>query len=337
MRRMRFSRMSGRERVAKRILITGGFGYLGGRLAVDLASRGYIIRLSSRVHTGAPDWLPEAEVVQTDLLDPISLRHAVQSVDIVIHLAAMNAQACLENPKAAITSNIGGTQALVDAAVDAGVQRLVYFSTIHVYGNPLEGCITEETPTKAYHPYAMSHRAAEDIVCHAHMTGQIEGIVVRLSNAFGAPVDESASCWILLLNDLCKQAVKTQKMSLKTSGIQRRDFIPITELSGVITHLINLAPERLKRVIFNTGSGLPSSTVWDMALLIQARCRVVLNIHPTLTRTLSSHEENESLHYSIDKLCASGYQPRCDRFGEIDNLLTFCKQYFSDGAQICYG
>src|SRR5207245_1641136 len=104
---------------------------------------------------------------------------------------------------------------LTDAAKRAGVRRVVYVSTAHVYGAPLAGVITEASCAVSLHPYATSHRAAEDVVRAAHERKTIEGVVIRLSNAYGAPVSEDANCWTLLVNDLCRQAARTKTMVLR--------------------------------------------------------------------------------------------------------------------------
>jgi UDP-glucose 4-epimerase len=62
-----------------------------------------------------------------------------------------------------------------------------------------------------------------------HERGDIEGIVIRVSNSFGAPAHQHANCWMLLVNDLCRQAVSTGQMTLRSSGIRRRDFVTLTD------------------------------------------------------------------------------------------------------------
>ena len=74
-----------------RILITGGFGFVGGRLAVHLAQEGHQIVLGSRNANSPPVWLPQAEVLQIVWDDLSSLEKACDRVNIVVHAAGMNA------------------------------------------------------------------------------------------------------------------------------------------------------------------------------------------------------------------------------------------------------
>lgn len=308
-----------------RVLITGGFGYLGGRVAQHLSSLGgYEVILGSRTVHEPPDWLPQASVRQTLWDSPSNLDDACAGVDAVIHASGMNAQDCAIDPVVALEANGVNTGRLLQAAIRQGVKRFIYISTAHVYGSPLEGTITEETCPLSLHPYATSHRAGEDLVRYAHQRGQIEGIVVRLSNAFGAPTNKEVNCWMLLINDLCRQAVTTQRMTLRSSGLQRRDFITLHEVAKVTAHLIQLPSIKLKNNIFNIGGGW-SPTVLEVACIVQERCLMVLGFMPELSSVQPRNGEVSSeLYYQIDALLQSGYKQNSNRTSEIDKLIEFC-------------
>ena len=312
-----------------RTLITGGFGYLGGRLAQFLVNQaGYTILLGARQQTRSPDWLSHVEVVQTRWDSPASLEQICIGVNAVVHLAGMNAQDCTTDPVAALEVNGLDTARLLNAAIKQGVKRFIYLSTAHVYGNPLAGVITEETCPTNLHPYATSHRAGEDVVRAAHQRGEIEGIVIRLSNGYGAPTHKDANCWMLLINDLCRQAVITQEMVLRSTGLQRRDFVPLTDACRAIGHLLVLPRQDLGRSIFNVG-GKTTSTVWEVACLIQERCEATLGFLPQLNRVVPQADETiAELDYRLDAILQTGFQPSADRIEEIDQLIKFCKASF---------
>lgn len=311
-----------------KILITGGFGYLGGRIAQFLANEvGNEILLGTRHHIKSPSWLPQAKVVQTQWNSSDALEKICAGVDVVIHAAGMNAQECVADPAAALEFNGTTTARLVKAAISQGVRRFIYLSTAHVYKNPLEGLITEETPLENQHPYATSHRAGENAVRDAHMQGKIKGVVVRLSNAFGAPAHKEVNCWMLLVNDLCRQAVATHKMILRSSGLQRRDFITMSGACRAIQHLIKLPADHLGDGLFNVG-GNWSPTVWEIASLIQERCQWVLGFQPELTR--ASPQKNDlvsELDYKTNRLRQTDFELCENTLEEIDKLLEFCKVF----------
>lgn len=313
-----------------RILITGGFGFIGGRLGQYLQQTGHQVILGSRNASSPPEWLPHAEVAQIDWSDSRALKQICNRVDVVVQAAGMNAQDCSSDPVAALEFNGVVTARLVAAASRAGVKRFIYLSTAHVYASPLVGTITEETCPSNLHPYATSHLAGEHAVLRANQRGQIEGIVLRLSNAFGAPVHKDVNCWMLLVNDLCKQAGQTRKLVLQTSGVQQRDFIGITEVCRVTEHLAVSNDLSTQSTIFNLGSGV-SQTVFAMAQLIQQRCSHILGFVPVLQRVQSEAvEPPRMLSYRVDNLTALGIKSDfLENLAEIDSLLRFCQSTFT--------
>jgi UDP-glucose 4-epimerase len=313
----------------RRILISGGFGYLGGRLAKFLASyENYEVLLGTRRQLPPPMWLPNASVVQTPWDSLQGLERVCCEVDMIVHLAGMNAQDCDVDPCMALEVNAVATARLVQAAVRQKVKRFIYLSTVHTYGNPLTGMISEDTSPLPVHPYAFSHRAGEDVVLASHQLGEIEGIVVRLSNAYGAPLNKDANCWMLLVNDLCKQAITSGKLMLHSSGMQRRDFISIHDVVRGIKHFMELSIEKTESTLFNLG-GEASYRVIDLAELIVARCEIVFGFKPEIeVPDTISEEDSMSLNFQIDKLKETGFSLSGEIANEIDETLKFCHEAF---------
>lgn len=313
-----------------RILITGGFGFIGGRLGQYLQQNGHQVILGSRKASCPPEWLPHAEVAQIDWSDSRALKQICSRVDVVIQAAGMNAQDCASDPVAALEFNGLVTARLVAAASRVGVKQFIYFSSAHVYASPLVGTITEATCPRNLHPYATSHLAGEHSVLSANQRGQIEGIVLRLSNAFGAPVHKDVNCWMLLVNDLCKQAVQTRKLVLQTTGLQQRDFIGITEVCRVTEHLAVGNGASMQPSILNVGFGV-SQSVLAMAQSIQQRCAQVLGFEPVLQHVQGEADEPpRMLSYRVDNLAALGIKSDfLENLAEIDSLLRFCQSTFT--------
>ncbi len=318
----------GQNSLTMRILIIGGCGFVGGRLAVHLAEGGHEIMLGSRHACHAPFWLPQAAMVQIEWDNASALERCCKGVDLVIHAAGMNAQECAMDPVSALTFNGVATTRLVWAAIRSGVARFIYFSTAHVYASPLVGIITEESCPRNLHPYATSHLAGEQAVLSASKQAQMEGIVVRLSNAFGAPMQKEVNCWMLLVNDLCQQAVETRKLVLQTSGLQHRDFIGLTSVCRVVEALA-LNTQSRQSVVCNVGSGV-SQSLLAMTQQIQQRCAQVLGFEPELQRVQSTlYEHYPEFTFRTDNLAAFGINSESlDVSAEIDSLLRFCHSSF---------
>lgn len=313
-----------------KVLVTGGTGFLGGRLVEHLSSVSpmWAVRVGSRrpelTHPGKPG----VEVVAMRWDSPEQLEEVCAGVHAVVHLAGMNAADCSRDPAEAMQVNAVCTGRLLQAAIARGVERFVYLSTAHVYGSPLAGTITEEVCPKALHPYASSHRAGEDLVRAAHQEGRIAGVVLRLSNAYGAPGHPDANCWMLLMNDLCRQAVTTRRMVLASSGRQTRDFITLTDACRAIAHFLEVPPNRLGDGLFNVG-GSHNVSVLAKAELI--RDRVSLRLDADIVLQVQPHPsglEHPAFDYGIGKLLGTGFELGSEHQRELDALVDFCVQHF---------
>ena len=312
-----------------RVLLTGGFGYIGGRLARMLAAaNGYELTLGTRRMAQSPSWAPEASVCRLDWASHSNLSRVCHGMDAVVHLAGMNAGECSRDPVAALEFNGVGTARLLRAAVEQQVSRFVYLSTAHVYGRALRGRVDEQTRPEPYHPYATSHRAGEDVVAVTHVSKAIVGIVIRLSNSYGPPADPKSDCWSLAINDFCRQVSHTRSVTLKTAGLQRRDFVPLAEACRAIEHLLHLPAPDLGDGIFNVGSGW-APTMLETAEAVAAQVESTLGFRPHVHRgTAIDSVAGDALEYSVQRLMATGFKPRpAAIIEELRQLILFCAQH----------
>lgn len=312
-----------------RVLITGGLGYVGGRVGQMLAAEpAHDIVLGTRLHAEPLRGTPRTRVAHVRWDSLAGLEALCDGVDTIIHAAGSNADKCAADPVGALEFNGLATARLVQAAGRRQVKRFVYLSTAHVYGSPLAGTITEDTPPASLHPYATSHRAGEDAVREMHRRGPMAGVVIRLSNAYGAPASPGANCWTLLVNDLCRQAVSSGRMVLNSSGRQRRDFVPMTSVCRAIAHLAEVPAERLGNGLFNVGGGW-SPTVLEMAQYVAGRVEAATGRRPEVRPKPGPAEDGEPLDYRISKLLGTGFEAgdrgTADR--EIDALIEFCGEH----------
>lgn len=316
----------------KKLLISGGFGYLGGRFAQVAAAKGdFAIHLGTRQNIQSAYWLPQATIVKTNWESLFKLEEICNGIDAIVHFSGMNAQGCLADPSAALEVNAGATSRLLKAAINKGVKRFIYLSTAHVYASSLQGIITEEICPNNLHPYATSHRAGEDVVLAAHQRGEIEGVVIRLSNAYGAPTHKEVNCWMLLVNDLCKQVMTTQKMVLNSSGSQRRDFITLIDACMAIRHLLLIPAEKLGNGLFNVG-GDWSPTILEMTKYLAMRFQIASGIYPEIICGNDKNNKNSELvDYRMEKLIETSFKiNRKNVDGEIDQLIQFCLRNFRE-------
>jgi UDP-glucose 4-epimerase len=320
----------------KNVLITGGTGYLGGRIASFLSKNpelNLIITTRKNIKNISIH-KRNVKIINLDLMSENDLKLACNGVEHIIHLAALDEIESQKNPERAFNINSLGTLKLLRIAEVSGVKRFIYISTAHVYGSPLEGLISEETATRPSHPYSITHRAAEDFVLLENLKKAQVGIVLRLSNAFGRPASHDISRWTLLVNDLCRQAVIQKKLVLRSSGMQNRDWITISDVSRAVSHFLYLPADKCLDGLFNLG-GESVLKIIDMAKLISDRCLQVLGYEPPIAnQTDSSKMIYYDFQYSIEKLKSTGFTLTGEIYDEIDNTLLFCQDKFGNPGKL---
>ncbi len=148
-------------------LVTGGTGFVGANVVRELLGEGATVRVLARPggERRAVAGLP-VEIVEGDLGEPASLQRAVVGVATVFHVAA-DYRLYAPDPEALYRTNLQGTRAILGAAAEAGVRRVVYTSTVGVLGIPADGSPgTEETPVTLADmvgPYKTSKFLAEEV------------------------------------------------------------------------------------------------------------------------------------------------------------------------------
>jgi UDP-glucose 4-epimerase len=312
------------------VLVTGGLGYLGARISNHLIKNNHKVRItSSRKNPNIPTELSSCEVVQIDLTDSNSIDNACKDIDSIIHLASLNYTECKGNPKKAELVNSVGTLKLLNSAKKNTIRTFLYFSTAHVYGADLKGVIDENSPLMPASHYALSHKEAEDYVNGFNKNEQFKGYVLRLTNVVGSPLDQSANCWMLIANDLCKKIAMNQEPKLHANKLIRRDFIAITDVISAVNKVIidpNLVGER-KIMNFSSGN---SSTLEDLCNLIEERALIKLNKKIRIIKNdINQDFLSKDFRISNAKALACGLSFNNSLSDEIDSMLLNFDNWFS--------
>jgi len=313
------------------ILVTGAFGFLGGRIAQYLSNSANTVILGSGRELNSPEWLPDVKTIEMEWENQSSLENICEDIDVIIHCAGVNARDCQLDPVNALKYNGLYTSSLVEAAKESNVSIFIYLSTAHVYSNPLEGTINDSKCPANLHPYATSHLAGEQSVLYAGLNSDMTGIVLRLTNCYGKPAHKEANCWMLLVNDLCRQAVEEKILTLRSNGKQLRDFISIKSLCEKIELLLSSKDVQSDNnsVVLNISSG-ESMQVSAMAARIQERCEKILGYKPDL----KINGKDKTIYAKYLTIVPSEIIQNSDepgnKFQELDELLTFCNKHFSE-------
>ncbi len=287
-----------------KVLITGAGGYIGGRLVETLHQRGCEVRAVVR------EPAPRLSVPQTicDLARPDDevLAAACQGIDTLVHLAGENELVAARQPAQALAATVVATEAVSEACAAAGIGRLVYMSTVHVYGARIVpgATLTEDMRPEPRSAYAISRLASEHVAASL-ARGAYELVIMRLTNSVGAPDDPSVDRWSLVANDLCRQGSLTHHLELKSSGLQWRDFVPLSSVCAAIAD-ISLAPAGvIEPGTYNLGTGRPI-TVRALAQMIQDAFERLTGHCPELHAPDPEGMAPEPYHVSVDRAASQG-------------------------------
>jgi UDP-glucose 4-epimerase len=264
----------------------------------------------------------ERVVVDDVASSPINFK----AIDTVVHLGTANEVVCNRDIQAAFQSNAVGTYRLLERCLADGVRNFIYFSTVHVYRTPLVGRFPESVAPLPTQPYAIAHRTGEDLTRAATERG-LNAIVVRLSNAVGAPAAMS-SRWSLVANDLCRQAIREKTLTLKSNGLQWRNFISLGDVCNAVLHLVESgAAHRQPAFELYNLAGTETVQVIDLARLVADRCQIMFGYRPAIKRPDGeSTGASGVLEIPVEKLVASGFKYQVPIHEEIDGILRYCAQ-----------
>jgi UDP-glucose 4-epimerase len=236
-----------------KLLITGGFGYLGAHLTEWFCRReGWevvVLTLPGEV------WKTKEHfrILQADITDAEALKRILdEPFDFCIHTASVNDGFVPGYSEMALKVNAGGTRNLLEALRGRGLKRFLYFSTIHVYGVQ-SGRIDETMPPAPANDYAMTHWFAEEYVRMFHRLHGLPYVIIRLTNSYGVPGHIDSSKWYLVLNDFARSAYERKEIVIKSNGQARRDFIWVGDVCRNIEGLLT-SPEAVQQT-FNVGAG----------------------------------------------------------------------------------
>ncbi|MEY2565771.1 MAG: UDP-glucose 4-epimerase [Actinomycetota bacterium] len=272
-------------------------------------------------------YLPADEQVVLDVRErPDALRSAFEACDAVLHLAGANEVDAAEDPDAALADTVLGSRHVAAAATDAGVGRLTYVSTVHVYGRALvDGAvITEDVVPAPMATYGIARLASEHVIRAEAGRGSMEVVALRLTNGVGAPVDPRVARWTLVGNDLCRQAALDGRLVLRSSGVQWRDFIAIADVMRAVGSAV--APGGLPDGTYNLGSGAPM-TILDLAALVQDAIEEETGKRPPLEAPPAPDVRPLPYHVDVDRLARLGVTPQVSIASAMAETARFCLEH----------
>ena len=253
----------------KKVVVTGGAGFIGSHLTEELASRGYSVIVLDYLSTGKLENIDElvqkgrAQFIQGSIIDFPLLQKLFQGVDCVFHQAALaRVPQSIEDPLHTDDVNIRGTLNVLLAAKGNEVKRLIFASSSSVYGDTPTLTQREDLPPNPHSPYAVTKLAGE-YYCNAFQ--EIYGlstICLRYFNVYG-PRQDAQSQYATVIPAFIGRISQGLPPVVFGDGEQSRDFIFIEDV--VRANIV--AAQSEAKGIYNIGCG-KSVTINQLAKVI---------------------------------------------------------------------
>jgi len=242
----------------KKVLVTGAGGFIGSHLIEELVLGGAQVRAfvhyNARSDIGnlahvAPEVRDQMEIVFGDVRDPFMVRKAVQSQDVVFHLAALiGIPYSYHAPHSYVETNVHGTLNVMQAALEAGVTRVVHTSTSEVYGTAQYVPIDEAHPLQTQSPYSATKVGADSMAWSYYLSFGLPVAIIRPFNAFGPRQSARA-----IIPTIFSQLVARSETLRVGSLTPLRDFNYVKDLARAFVALA--AADAAVGEVTNVGSG----------------------------------------------------------------------------------
>jgi|WetSurMetagenome_2_1015567.scaffolds.fasta_scaffold148617_2 UDP-glucose 4-epimerase len=254
----------------KPVLVTGGAGFVGSNLVRHLVSKGTMVTVLDDFFTGKLSNLTgldgRYELVKGSVTDRDLVTELVSKAKVVFHLAARNIIASTRNPLEDFQTNIGGTLNILMAAREHHTERVVYTSSVSVYGNPKYLPINEDDRISLLTPYAVSKYGGEGYCQAFYESYDLPVAVVRYSNVYG-PWQDPANPYCGVIAKFIDKVKAGSPPEIHGDGQQTRDFTFVEDaVDATVTAAMSLKAEG---EVINVGTGIETS-VNSLAALVSA-------------------------------------------------------------------
>lgn len=223
-------------------LVTGGAGFIGSHSVEALLASGARVRVLDNLSSGYLDYLPlhdNLEFVQGDVRDTACVARCMQDITHVLHLAAqVSVPVSIQQPLHSHSVNIAGFLNVLDAARQAGVQRMVYASSAAVYGVPVLLPLSENSPVSALSPYGLEKLVDDQ---YAQLFGNLydfSAMGLRYFNVYG-PRQDPRSPYSGVISKFAAWAKLGQDFTVFGDGSQTRDFIYVKDVARANVAALN--------------------------------------------------------------------------------------------------
>jgi UDP-glucose 4-epimerase len=265
------------------VLVTGGLGFLGHAVTLELLAHGHRVTVLTRGRAD-PRRPAGADLVEGDVRDRQRMRVLVTEHDLdgLVHLAALTrSRDSFADPLTYFDVNVGGTLNLLMALDAVGdtrpPARVVFASTNIVYGSVHVGALTEDLDPHPESPYAWSKVAAEQLVAAYTATGAIGATTLRCFNIAGAAGGVADTDPSRIIPTIFRTVTgQLTHLTLNGEGCAVRDFVHVIDVAHAVRLALDTSTRGAYRV-YNIGSGTGTSMV-DLLRVTEAVVSTPINV-----------------------------------------------------------
>jgi len=300
----------------KKVLVTGGAGYIGSVLVPKLLKKGYQVRVLDLYLYGEDVFdeiknHPGLKEIRGDLRDPKLVNESLAGIDAVIHLACISNDPSFElNPNLGKSINYDSFPHLVKISKEKGVKRFVFASSSSVYGIKEDEKVTEDLPLEPLTDYSRFKALCEEILEKERAPGFVT-VIFRPATVCGYSPRLRLD---LTVNTLTNHAVNNGKIKV-FGGTQKRPNIHIGDVTDLYVNSLEWPKDLIDGEIFNVG--YENHKVSDIAEMVRSVVNPKVKVETTPTDDLRSY------HISSEKIKNRlGFEPKRSVKEAVKDLLN---------------
>lgn len=243
----------------KRILVTGGAGFIGSHLTEDLVKSGYPVKIMDDFSTGSVNNIMELfnyknfKMIRGSVTDKELVSKATADIDVIFHLAAqVHVDRSVIEPRRTFEVNTLGTLNVLDAALENNIELVAYASTSEVYGSAQYTPMDENHPLNPASPYAASKAAADRLCFSYYNTYKLPVVIVRCFNTYGPR--QKGSGYAAAIPKFLRRSLSHLPPIIYGDGLQTRDYMYVKDTVKAYKLVLN-SPESVLGQAINFGTG----------------------------------------------------------------------------------
>ena len=283
----------------KKVLVTGGAGYVGSLLVPQLLDAGYQVTVYDIMYFG-DEFLPKQnknlKVIKGDIRDTAKMAEAFKDIDAVISLACISNDASFElDEKLSTSINLDAFEPMVVAAKKAGVRRFIYASSSSVYGVSDAPDVAEDHPLVPLTLYNKYKGMCEPLL-FKHQSADFVCVTIRPATLCGYAPRQRLD---LSVNILTNHAVNGNKIKV-FGGSQMRPNLHIQDMSDLYKLLLTLPDDKISGQIFN--AGFQNMSIMDIAKTAKSVVEQIFPEKGDIAIVTTPTDDIRSYHVNSEKI-----------------------------------